>query len=124
MGLKKAILYSIITLASTLSPSITDKLAPSFGVQFNSFYLYENIIITVAIVMTICTFIENYYVENKTAVSGVFGLTKHITYILWTFFTFDALQSFTYISPYGPIILDITYQLVKNLILSTKTFLK
>ncbi|MHA1754028.1 MAG: hypothetical protein ACTSYR_00725 [Candidatus Odinarchaeia archaeon] len=117
MGLKRAIFYSIITIVSTLSPSIGDRIAPSFGVEFNSFFLYENIIITVAVVMTALCFIENYFLETKTAVSGIAGLLKHVTYILWTFFTFEALQSFTYFSAYGPILLDITYLLVRDLIL-------
>ncbi|MHA1409786.1 MAG: hypothetical protein ACTSQY_05705 [Candidatus Odinarchaeia archaeon] len=122
MGLKRAIFYTLITLVATLSPSIADKVLNSYGVNFSSFALYEPIIISVAIIMAIATFIENFYLETKTVVSGVSGLVKHITYIVWTAFTFMALHSFliTYNDPTaGLVVIDlkIVYELVATFII-------
>ncbi|WEU40178.1 MAG: hypothetical protein OdinLCB4_006830 [Candidatus Odinarchaeum yellowstonii] len=126
MGLGKAVLYSLITFVSAISLIVANMLAGMLGVDIGSFQFYSVIILVIAVLMAVCSFIENYYVETKTVVSGVFGLIKHLSYIFWVFYAFQAFTQLTIPASLlqtlipgfsSPVVLTLAYDFILTLIM-------
>lgn len=128
MGIKKALLYGVITLVTAVSPAVFDLAVGALGINISSFQGYISIVMAVALLMTVAAFIENYYVETKTVLSGIFGLVKHLTYIFWAYFTFqaftavfipaDVVQAFIP-GASTPLVLNVAYEFLLTLILAS-----